>query len=305
MKFWPVLLAVLAGVPSAAFAQSDPAPDLQSLSLEQLANAEVTGVSRRAEPLNQAPAAVYVITAEDIRRSGSATFPEVLRLAPNLEVAKINGYAYTISARGFNSPESANKLLVLIDGRSVYSPLASTVFWENIDVPLADIERIEVVSGPGGTLYGANAVNGVINIITKNAADTKGGLLDARWSAGQFGGYRGMLRYGFTPWDGGSVRLYGQLSRGGGAATVATDTDPYGLGTRRSGFSLRPDSGRGHLQFRGRYLCRPHAGQNLEKARGGNLNAHWTHPFDSGDSLSAQISGDDARASCRARRARN
>src|SRR6185503_10103058 len=145
-----LLLAIALAVPTAARAQS---PDLQQLSIEQLADVQVTSVSRRPEALSKAPAAVFVITAEDIRRSGAGSLPEVLRLAPNLEVARMNGFAYTVTARGFNSPESANKLLVLIDGRSVYSPLASTVFWENIDVPLADIARIEVVSGPGGTLY--------------------------------------------------------------------------------------------------------------------------------------------------------
>src|SRR5262249_16453525 len=146
---------------------------------EELANVEITSVSRRPEPLAQAPASVFVITADDIRRAGAINLPEALRLAPNLEVARLNGFSYPIPARGFNAPESANQLLVVVDGRSIYSPLASTVFWENVDVPLADIARIEVISGPGGTLYGANAVNGVINIVTKGAGDTQGALLDA------------------------------------------------------------------------------------------------------------------------------
>ncbi len=141
--------------------------------------------------------------------------PEALRLAPNLEVARLNGLTYTITARGFNSPESSNKLLVLIDGRSVYSPLASTVFWENVSVPLSDIERIEVVSGPGGTLYGANAVNGVINIVTKKAADTLGWQLDA--TAGTDNN-KAMLRYGSQVWDGGTLRVYGQVQRANGTA---------------------------------------------------------------------------------------
>jgi iron complex outermembrane receptor protein len=267
--------------------------DVQSLSLEQLANVEITSVSRRPEPLNQAPAAVYVITAEDIRRSGYGTLPEVLRLAPNLEVAKMNGFAYTITARGFNSPESANKLLVLIDGRSVYSPLASTVFWENIDVPLAQIERIEVVSGPGGTLYGANAVNGVISIITKNAADTKGGLLDARVSTG--GGYRGMLRYGFSPWDGGSLALYGQLGRSGGAEpALAADTTKTGWTRDDLGFRFDQILGGDTFNFEGDTYADHTPDQNLEKARGGNLNFQWTHQFSAGDSLALQMSGDDS-----------
>ena len=149
-------------------------PDLDALSIEQLAQVEITSVSRRPELLAKAPAAVYMISGEDIRRSGAVNLPEALRQAPNLEVARINGFSYTITARGFNSPESSNKLLVLVDGRSVYSPLASSVFWENVDVPLADVARIEVVSGPGGALYGANAVNGVINVVTKPSAETQG-----------------------------------------------------------------------------------------------------------------------------------
>ena len=234
----PVGLALLAtAIPGHA---QDAGTDVTSLSLEQLANVEITSVSRRPEPLGKAPASIYVITAEDIRRASVGSLPEVLRLAPNLEVARINGYRYTISARGFNSSSasSTNCLLVLVDGRSVYSPLASTLFWENVDVPLDDIERIEVISGPGGTLYGANAVNGVINIITKSAADTLGGLADARVGVsgdGIAGGYRGLLRYGLEPWDGGAIRLYGQLTRNGGtpAGFMATDTTRTRLGAQR------------------------------------------------------------------------
>jgi iron complex outermembrane receptor protein len=270
--------------------------NVQNLSIEQLANVEITSVSRRPEPLNQAPAAVYVITAEDIRRSGYGSLPEVLRLAPNLEVAKMNGFAYTVTARGFNSPESANKLLVLIDGRSVYSPLASTVFWENIDVPLAQIERIEVVSGPGGTLYGANAVNGVISIITRNAADTKGGLLDARVSTS--GGYRGVLRYGFSPWEGGALALYGQIGRSGGAAPYrATDTTKTGWTRDDSGFRFDQILGDDTFNFEGDIYADHTPDQNLEKARGGNLNFHWAHQFSGGDSLALQMSGDDSTRS--------
>ena len=271
--------------------------DVNALSLEQLANVEVTSVSRRPEPLNRAPSSIFVITNEDIRRSGFASLPEVLRLAPNLEVAKINGYTYTISARGFNSPESANKLLVLIDGRSIYSPLASTVFWENIDVPLADIERIEVVSGPGGTLYGANAVNGVINIITKNAADTKGGLVEARTavSGNGLGGYRGMLRYGFEPWDGGAVRLYGQVTRGGSTPPVsALDTSKTGLARADMGFRFDQVLGADTFDMEGEIFADHTTQSNLEKARGANLNLHWTHNFDGGDSLMAQFTGDNS-----------
>ena len=285
-------VALLAAACLPAYAQDS--NDVQNLSIEQLAATEVTSVSRRPEPLNKAPASVYVITAEDIRRSGTASLPEVLRLAPNLEVAKINGYAYTISARGFNSPSSANKLLVLIDGRSVYSPLASTVFWENIDVPLADIARIEVVTGPGGTLYGANAVNGVINIITKNAADTQGGLADARVAVTS-GAYRTMLRYGFTPWDGGAVRFYGQAARNGGSEPAsATDLTNTGWARYDGGFRFDQILGADTFNFEGDLYDNHNPEQNLEKGRGGDLNGHWTHDFASGSSIVTQLTYDQS-----------
>src|SRR6266481_6937087 len=149
--------------------------DLADLSIEELGNIQITSVSRHAERLSDAPAAIFVITGEDIRRSGATRLPEALRLAPNLEVARLNASSYAISARGFNQPNGiANKLLVLIDGRVVYTPLFSGVFWDAQDVMLEDIERIEVISGPGAALWGANAVNGVINVITRRSSDTQG-----------------------------------------------------------------------------------------------------------------------------------
>src|SRR2546421_307155 len=149
---------------------------LKQLSIEQLMNLEVTSVSKRPEKLWQAASAIQVITQEDIRRSGATSLPEALRLATNLEVAQVDSRQWAISARGFNST-TANKLLVLIDGRTVYTPLYSGVFWDVQDVPLWDVDRIEVISGPGATLWGANAVNGVINIITKPAQDAQGLVL--------------------------------------------------------------------------------------------------------------------------------
>jgi len=160
---------------SAGAAASNPAPKLTDLSLEELSNIAITSVSKRTERLSDAPTSVFVITRNDIRRSGATSLPEALRLAPNLQVARVGANGWAISARGFNG-SSANKLLVLIDGRSVYSPLFSGVFWDVQDVMLEDIERIEIISGPGGTLWGVNAVNGVINVITRSAADTQGGL---------------------------------------------------------------------------------------------------------------------------------
>ena len=147
--------------------------ELQAYSIDDLANLTVSSVSKRPEALSEVPAAIYVITADDIRRSGANSLPEVLRLAPNLEVARINAFSWTISARGFNSPETSNKLLVLINGRSVYEPIGSGVLWQQVDVDLDSITRIEVISGPGGTMWGANAVNGVINVITRPASQEK------------------------------------------------------------------------------------------------------------------------------------
>lgn len=149
--------------------------DLTDLSLEELMNidVEVTSVSRKSENLSETAAAVYVITSDDIRRSGATSIPELLRQAPGMHVARLTSDDYAISARGF-AGEFSNKMLVLIDGRSVYSPLFSGVFWSSLDLALQDIERIEVIRGPGGTMWGANAVNGVINIITKSANSLDG-----------------------------------------------------------------------------------------------------------------------------------
>jgi len=179
---------------------------LADLSLEQLSNIEVTSVSRRAERLADAPASIYVITQEDIRRSGATSIPEILRLAPNLLVARTNANSYAISARGFNN-SVGNKLLVLIDGRTVYTPLFSGVFWNAQEVMLEDVERIEVISGPGATLWGANAVNGVINVITRQAQDTQGSLLVAGAGNREYGG---AFRYGGKLGADGHYRVYGR-----------------------------------------------------------------------------------------------
>jgi iron complex outermembrane receptor protein len=146
---------------------------LKKLSVEDLMDIEVTSVSKHVERLADVASSIQVITPEDIQRSGAVSLPEALRLAPNLHVARIDARQWAISARGFNATTS-NKLLVLIDGRAVYTPLFAGVFWDAQNTNLADIERIEVISGPGATQWGANAVNGVINVITKRAQDTQG-----------------------------------------------------------------------------------------------------------------------------------
>ena len=148
------------------------------LAFEELFDITVTSVARKEQKLSEAASAVYVITREDLRRSGVDTIPEALRMVPGVQVAQIDSSTWAISARGFNS-RFASKLLVMIDGRTVYTPVFSGVFWEEQDLVFEDIDRIEVIRGPGGTLWGANAVNGVINIITQSAHDTKGGLVSA------------------------------------------------------------------------------------------------------------------------------
>jgi iron complex outermembrane receptor protein len=162
---------VICAMGATAWAQ-EPSQDLTKLSVEDLMNVEVTSVSKKEQKLSRVAAAIFVITKEDIRRSGATNIPGVLRMVPGLDVAQINANTWAISARGLNEQFSA-KLLVMIDGRSVYTPTFGGVYWDTLDVPLEDIERIEVVRGPGGTIWGANAVNGVINIITKTAADTR------------------------------------------------------------------------------------------------------------------------------------
>ncbi|HEY1717874.1 MAG TPA: TonB-dependent receptor [Verrucomicrobiae bacterium] len=162
----------------AAKTNSEVLATYKEMSLEELMDQKVTSVAKEPEPYREAPAAIQVVTGDEIRRSGASSIPEALRLADNLDVAQINSHDWAISARGFNS-HLGDKLLVLMDGRAVYSPLYGGVIWNMQDYLLEDIDRIEVVSGPGGTLWGANAVNGVINITSKNAKDTQGLYVEA------------------------------------------------------------------------------------------------------------------------------
>jgi iron complex outermembrane receptor protein len=170
--------AATARVPQAIAQEGSGSRDLGDLSIEELMNESVTSVSKREQKLSQAAAALFVINQEDIRRSGAVNIPDLLRMVPGLDVAQINANTWAISARGFNH-QFADKLLVLVDGRAVYTPTDGGVNWDTQDVPLQDIERIEVIRGPGATVWGANAVNGVINVITKQAKDTQGVLLTA------------------------------------------------------------------------------------------------------------------------------
>jgi iron complex outermembrane receptor protein len=150
--------------------------DYTERSLEDLMNIEVTSVSKKSQKVSVTAAAIYVITQDEIRHSGALNIPDLLRMVPGVNVAQVSGNAWAISARGLNEHFS-DKLLVMIDGRSVYTPTFSGVYWDGVDMPLENIERIEVIRGPGGSSWGANAVNGVINIITKEASQTHGGMI--------------------------------------------------------------------------------------------------------------------------------
>ena len=205
------LAGICAAAPAAAqlVASNDPVNQLSRMSLEELANVEVTSVSKQSQSLSSAPASIYVITHEEIVRSGVLSVPEALRLAPNLQVEQINSQDYQIGARGFGGhleyQNFSNKILILIDGRSVYNPLFSGVAYDAQEVVMDDIERIEVISGPGATLWGANAMNGVINIITRSARETQGTLLHASAGAQETAL---AARYGAGFGDGDAFRVY-------------------------------------------------------------------------------------------------
>lgn len=226
-----VLVMVLTGI-APVHADAGPKRSLADLSLEQLSDIVVVSVSRQRERLSAAAASIFVITGNDIRRAGAQSLPEALRLAPNLQVARVDARNYAISARGFNSP-FANKMLVMIDGRSIYSPLFSGVFWDAQDVVMEDIDRIEVISGPGATIWGANAVNGIVNIITRASGDTQGGLAVAGGSANE---KNGTLRYGGKLANGGHYRVYGKYAEADDTYTASEVNTNTGWRRRQTGF---------------------------------------------------------------------
>lgn len=213
-------------------AQSPAVKDLAQTSLEDLMNIEVTSVSKKEQKLSQVGAAVFVITQEDIRRSGATNIPDLLRMVPGIHVAQLDANIWAISIRGFTD-RYGDKVLVLIDGRSVYSPLTSGVNWDQQDVPLEDIDRIEVIRGPGGTVWGANAVNGVINIITKSAKATQGGLVSA--SGGSQQSAQALLQYGGTIGQKGAYRVFGSYGNVGNSPSPNGETVADGWHKLHSG----------------------------------------------------------------------
>lgn len=283
---WPALAVAL--VPFCVEAASAGVPGLAELSIEELSNVVVSSVSRRPESLADAPASIYVITGEEIRRSGAKTIPEALRLAPNLQVARIDAREYAISARGFQSG-IANKLLVLIDGRTAYTPLFSGVFWDAQDLILADIERIEVISGPGAATWGINAVNGVVNIISRPASNTQGTLssvgVGTRESSAS-------LRHGGTIGERGFYRVYGKGFRGQESELV--DGSPGFDRWQRGQIGFRGDwtAGTDGLTVQGdayrAYSEERRGGGGLDDLSGGNLLARWTREDDHGAGLELQ-----------------
>jgi len=260
--------------------------DLAELTLEQLGDIEITSVSKREQRLADAPASVYVITREAILRAGVNTLPEALRLAPNLHVARINASQYAISARGFNSL-AANKLQVLVDGRSVYTPLYSGVFWETQDVPLADVERIEVMSGPGGTVWGANAVNGVINIITAKA-QASAGVMARAWAGNETRGL--LLRRGWALQDGGALRAYAKVHRRDDSERANGADARDGLHSLQLGFRGDMEAGGGALTLQGDAYQESirQAIAADQRHHGANLLARWTRALDGGAALTLQ-----------------
>lgn len=284
------LVALAAWIaPRAVDAQVIAAGNLADLTLEQLSNIEVSIATRRPEPLSDVPASAFVISSEDIRRSGATSLPEALRLAPTLQVARADANQYAITARGFGNV-LANKMLVMIDGRVVYSPLFSGVFWEAQGVMLEDVDRIEVVSGPGGTLWGTNAMNGVINVVTRSATDTQGAMLGA--GSGNHDTVVG-ARIGVAHGSKGHVRAYGQFSS-------RDDTE------RGTDLDLPDASDRLQTGFRGDWgdattamtvsgdlyrsnVTQPAAGGDTTRVlSGGNVLGNWTHNYKTGSQIRVQ-----------------
>jgi iron complex outermembrane receptor protein len=276
--------------------------NLEDLTLEELVNVQVTSVSKKETDLFTAPAAIYVITQEDIRRSGMTSIPELLRMVPGMDVAQIDANHWAISSRGFND-QYANKVLVLIDGRTIYSPLTAGVFWNVQNVPLEDIERIEVIRGPGATLWGANAVNGVINIITKGAKDTQGGLVTVTYGTEdqpnttvQYGGqlatnlfYRAYVTYfnrdNFVGSTGHNTADDWDAVRGG----FRMDWEP----SMDNNFTLQGDVyyGEAGETIDETKLTPPFANRVnfTDQNSGGNVLGRWTHNFSDTSQLSLQM----------------
>jgi iron complex outermembrane receptor protein len=264
--------------------------DMKKLSIEQLMDMEVMSVSRKSEKLTAVASAIQVITQDDIRNSGATSVPEALRLAPNLQVAQVNASQWAISARGFNNV-LANKLLVLIDGRTVYTPMYAGVFWDVQNLLLEDVERIEVISGPGGALWGANAVNGVINIITKSAGKTSGLYVEGA-SGNELRGYGG-LRYGGKLTKDLYYRVYGTAFKRDDTILSEDQSDAKdGWTMGQGGFRMDWDaSEKNQLSLQANYYSNrpdPDGGTPVE-ATGGNISGRWNRTISEKSDFQLQV----------------
>jgi iron complex outermembrane recepter protein len=296
-----VLGVVLAAWPG--WAQQSNNPDLSQASLEDLMNIHVTSVSKKEQRLSEIGAAVFVITQEDIRRSGAANIPDVLRMAPGVEVAQIDAITWAISIRGFNG-RYANKVLVLMDGRTVYSPDFSGVMWDTQDVPLEDIDRIEISRGPGGTVWGANAVNGVISITTKSAKATPGGLATAGGGSQQAA--TGLAQYGGSLGSDGAYRIFDKYSNVGSSefpnGSAGGDGWHQSHGGFRTDWTLSPNDAltvQGDLLstagsetlttlFANAITSGPRTLDSPVEIQSANILSRWTHTFSNGSDVVVQ-----------------
>ncbi len=289
-------LPTLAGTPPAL-----PLSELKQMTMEDLLDIEVTSVSRSESTVGESPAAVFVITPEMIRRSGATAFPELFRMVPGMNVARIDGNKWAVSARGFNQ-RFQDKLLVLVDGRTVYTPAFSGVYWDTVDYPLEDVARIEIIRGPGASVWGANAVNGVINIVTRSAGDTQGTLVSG--GGGTTEQAFGTFRQGGTVGESFSYRYYGKgFTRDETFAEVGDPHDRWRSG--RGGVRLDwSPSQTDALTLDGSYLyavagrrderaqiAAPFSFLNLEDetTNGGHMLARWTRQLDENSNWSAQV----------------
>lgn len=291
----------------AAFANDTDQADLLDLSLEQLSNISVTSVSKRSEKASEAAAAIFVITQDDIRRSGHTSIPELLRMVPGVSVAQASAHQWTITSRGFGGQYS-NKLLVLMDGRSVYTPLFSGVFWDAQDTLLEDIERIEVIRGPGATLWGANAVNGVINIITKKAKDTQGGLMALTVGDQEKGLAR--ARYGAKIADNSFFRSYVKYDDRDETRTTSNTRGYDAWNKAQGGFRADMENSEKHsFTLQGDVYTIADSGKlsvpdlttttrtiyDREHARGGNILGRWNVKIDKDEEASLQMYFDNVQ----------
>jgi len=282
-------------------ARADTGDDLTGMSLEQLMKEPVTSVTKKTSRLSDSAAAIAVVTQEDMRRLGIASLPDALRLVPGLDVARISSNAWAISSRGFNS-EFANDLLVLVDGRSLYTPATAGVFWNAEDILIEDVERIEVIRGPGATLWGANAVNGVINIITKRAQDTQGGMMSAL--GGTDPNAQAAARYGAAIGADLSYRVYAKYLNQSALldSTRTVDTGAWHTASggfradyvpsAADGFTLQGDiySGRAGTISPTLMLIPPSSAQSVytESNSGSNVLGRWTHTYSPDSALTVQ-----------------